>query len=206
MGCVEEFCLDKTETLDIPAMDALRAGDESAWTTFFAYFDAVIRSIVAWPKWHFDPHTREDVAQTIKIAIMQSLARLQSEQSLQAFVRKICINRCIDMLRRQLREQGRLTPLGHWNEDGEWEDVDVAAGPEFDPVAALQQAERAAVMRAALARMDEASQAFIRQFYVEGLSYREMAQRQGVTVNTVGSRLSRCLDKLRDLLERTDKG
>ncbi|MEI7899144.1 MAG: sigma-70 family RNA polymerase sigma factor [bacterium] len=186
------------------AMDALRAGDEAAWTAFFAQFDGSIRAVVAWPKWRFDPHTREDVAQAIRMGIMHSMERLQSEQSLQAFVRKICINRCIDMLRKQLREQNRLVPLGHWNEDGEWEDVDVAAGPEFDPVATLQRAERAAVLRSALARMDEPSQTLIRQFYVEGLSYREIALRQGVAVNTVGSRLSRCLDKLRELLKQTE--
>ena len=196
--------MNKPEVSDIPSMDALRAGDESAWSAFFRQFDETIRAIVAWPKWRFDPHTRDDVAQTIKIGIMQSLARLQSEQSLHAFVRKICVNRCIDMLRKQLREQNRLVPLGHWNEDGEWEDLDVAAGSEFDPIAALQLAERAAVLRAALARLDESSQNLIRQFYVEGLSYREMAQRQGVAVDTVGSRLSRCLDKLRGLLSQTD--
>ena len=198
--------MNSLDASDSPSLDALRAGDESAWTLFFTQFDATIRAIVAWPKWHFDPHTREDVAQMIKIGIMQSISRLHSEQSLQAFVRKICINRCIDMLRKQLREQNRLLPLGHWNEDGEWEDVDVAAGTEFDPVAALQLDERATILRAALSCMDEASQTIIRQFYVEELSYREMAERQGVTVNTVGSRLSRCLEKLRERLERTDNG
>lgn len=185
---------------DIPAMTALRAEDESAWSDLFGRFDELIRAIVAWPRWHFDPHTREDVAQKVRLGILQSLPRLQAEQSLPGFIRRICINRCIDMLRKQLRDHDRLVPIGHWNADGEWEDVDVPAGAEFDPIVAIQRAERAAMLRATLARMDEASQTLIRQFYVEGLSYREIAQRQGVAVNTVGSRLSRCLDRLRDLL------
>jgi RNA polymerase sigma factor (sigma-70 family) len=61
-------------------------------------------------------------------------------------------------------------------------------------------------VRQALAQLDEASQACLRQFYVEGLSYKDMAAQQSVAVNTVGSRLSRCLDRLRDVLERSESG
>ena len=195
--------MEKTNVSDSPITDALRSGDKQAWCDFFCRFGASIRSIVAWSKWHFDFHTQEDVIQTIQLAIVQSITRLKSEQSLQAFVHKICVNRCIDMLRKQIREQNRLCPLGHWSEEGEWEDIDLAAGAEFDPVAVLQRSERAAALREALARMDVPSQTLIHEFYVQGLSYREIAQRHTIAVNTVGSRLSRCLDKLRDLLQQT---
>lgn len=191
---------------DNPATHALREGDTQAWNTFFSRFDSSIRSIAAWPKWRFDFHTQEDVVQTIQLAIVQSIDRLQSEQSLLAFVRRICVNRCIDMLRKQIREQHRLCPLGHWDEEGEWEDTDIEAGAEFDPVTVLQRSERATALRKALARMDESSQNLIREFYVQGLSYREIAQRHGIAVNTVGSRLSRCLDKLRALLQQAPPG
>jgi len=196
--------MNKPDDSVLPATDALRGGDEQAWRAFFESFDGVIRSVVAWPKWRFEAHTRDDVAQTIRLGIVQSIGRLQSDQSLQAFVRKICVNRCIDALRRQIREQNRLEPLGYFNEDGEWVDRDFSAGAEFDPVVALQQIEQAAALRETLAKLDEQSQTLILQFYVEGLSYRELAERHGVAVNTVGSRLSRCLDRLGKLLARTE--
>lgn len=199
-----QLAVKKTDDSTLPTLDELRAGNERAWADFFRHFDATIRAIAAWPRWHFDPHTSEDAVQTIKVGIVHAIGRLQSEPSLTAFVRKICVNRCIDLLRKQLRDQNRLIPLGHWNADGEWEDIDAVAGAEFDPVLALQRAERAGMLRRALAQMDAPSRAYIRQFYVEGLSYKEMAERQGVAVNTVGSRLSRCLDRLRELLERTE--
>ena len=196
--------MNKPDDSDFPDMNALRAGDNQAWCAFFERFDPMIRAVVAWPKWRFDVHTREDVVQTIKVGIVQSIGRLQSEQSLQAFVRKICVHRCIDVLRRLIREQSRLEPLGYWNEEGEWEDRDLVADEGFDPVVALQRIEGVAVLREALAKLDEPSRTFVLQFYVEGLSYRDMAQRYGVAVNTVGSRLSRCLDKLRTLLKMTE--
>ena len=186
----------------LPSVNQLHAGDDRAWDDFLRSFDGMIRAIVAWPKWHFDFHTQEDVIQTIKLGIIQSLDRLQSEGALQGFVRKICVNRCIDMLRKKLREQNRLVPLGDWNEDGEWEEADVATGAEFDPVAILQRSERAALLLTALARLDVPCQSLIREFYMNGLSYRELAQRHNISINTVGSRLSRCLDKLRDVLQQ----
>jgi len=197
--------MNKPDISKLPSLNELRAGNDRAWDDLYTSFDGMIRAIVAWPKWRFDAHTCEDVAQTIRVGIFQSVGRLQAEKSLISFVRKICINRCVDMLRKKLREQNRLIPLGRWNEDGEWEDIDVKAGDAFDPVTAMQQTERAALLRAALAQLDEASRACVLQFYVEGLSYKEMAQRQGVTVNTVGSRLSRCLEKLRKILGQTEE-
>jgi len=198
--------MDKPGTSVHLDVDRLRSGDDSAWNAFFEQFDSEIRSVVAWSKWRFDAHTREDVVQTIKVGIVQSIGRLQSDQSLQAFVRKICVHRCIDALRRLIREQGRLEPLDYLDDNGEWVDRNLAADPGFDPVVALQRMENVKVVREALAKLDEPSREFVLQFYVEGLSYRDMARIHGVAVNTVGSRLSRCLDKLRPLLRRAESG
>ena len=196
--------MNKPLEADRPDLEALKKGDEKAWALFFLQYDKEISAIAAWPKWRFDAHTREDVVQIIKLAIVKSIKNLQSEQALRAFVRKICVHRCIDMLRKRLREQGRFLSLGHYSNDGVWEDVDVAAGDEFDPVTALLRAERATIVRAALARMDVPSQKLIRQFYVENRSYRDIAESEGISINTVGSRLSRCLNKLRPLLKNTE--
>ena len=106
------------------------------------------------------------------------------------------------MLRGKMRDQARLLPITHYNEEGEQEDLDLPAGPEYDPVQIVRQAERAAELRAALGRMEAACREGLRQFYFEGLSYKAMAARQGVSINTVGSRLSRCLDKLRSGMGR----
>jgi RNA polymerase sigma factor (sigma-70 family) len=194
----------RKDELKVPTLRELQTDDKRIWEVFFAHFDPTIRAIADWPRWHFDAHTREDVVQLIKLGIVQSINRLQSEAALAAFVRKIAFNRCIDLLRKQLRMQSRLVPLGHWNADGEWADMNIAADDGYDPILVLQRSERAALLKAALAQLDETEQTCLHQFYVEGLSYREMAERQGVAVNTIGSRLSRCLEKLRGRLDPSD--
>ncbi len=203
-SCWESFFVNKPLEADRPDLEALKKGVEKAWEHFFLQFDKEIRAIAAWPKWRFDAHTREDVVQIIKLAIVKSIKNLQSEQALHAFVRKICVHRCIDMLRKRLREQGRFLSLGHFSDDGEWEDLDIAADDEYDPVTVLLRAERVSTVRTALARMDAPCQKMIRQFYIENRSYREIAESDGISINTVGSRLSRCLNKLRPLLKNTE--
>jgi len=193
--------MDDSHTMEIAG---LRTNDARAWDRFFGAYDPLIRSIAGWPRWHFDLQTRQDAIQNIKLGIVRSINQLQEEAALTAFVRRIAVNRCIDLLRKQLRRQARLTPLGRYNAEGTWEEPDTPADGAFDPVQALLRAERAALLRRAMRRLDENERRCLLQFYAEGLSYREMATRQGVAVNTVGSRLSRCLDKLRGLLERDD--
>lgn len=185
-----------------PDLPRLLANDETAWQSFFACYDREIRAIAAWQKWRFDENTREEVVQATRTSLAASLAQLRSPGALGAFVRRTCMHRCVDALRRRLRAQERLVPLGHWNEDGDWQDLDIADDGAFDPAASLQRLERAAGLRDALGRMDEPCRIVIHAFYVENRSYREMADAQGIAVNTVGSRLVRCLEKLRERLCR----
>lgn len=185
-------------------LQSLCRGDDDAWGDFFARFDAQIRKIVCWPKWHFDAHARDDVVQNIKAGLVKSIPSLREESRLTPFVRRISVNRCIDEIRRRVRDNERLRPLGRWTTDGDWEESEISSGEEFDPVQAVIRMERAAALRRVLGEVDETCRTAIRQFYVDGLSYREMSEQQGVTVNTVGSRLARCLEKLRALLPGLD--
>ena len=188
--------------LDLARIDlaALQTGQSAAWRDFLAQCDPLLRAIAAWPKWRFDSHSREDVVQATRASLAQSLPNLSCVEALPAFVRRVCVNRCIDALRRRLREQGRFEPLVRWDSDDTRDVCDAPADDSYDPVREIVLAERAAALRQAMTRLDPACQATVHDFYVTERSYKEMAERQGVAVNTIGSRLSRCLDKLRSLL------
>ena len=183
------------------SVDALGRGDETAWNAFFSEYDPVIRSVVAWPKWHFEIHVREDLEQTIRAEIHRCISNLQQESQLKAFVKRICVNRCIDEVRRQVRERQVLRPMAVKIEDGEWKEIDPRAGPEFNPVTAVIAAERASELKRVLADLESPCRSAIQRFYVDGASYREMAELEGISINTVGSRLARCLEKLRKLMK-----
>jgi len=188
-------------SLNDSLVKSLRKGDDQAWRTFFSRFDGLITSVVSWPKWHFESHVCEDVAQTAKTEIVKSIRRLQDESRLTGFVKRICVNRCIDEVRRQSRERGFLTPLASQNDKGEWRQIDPPADDRSDPVAAVIMMEQASALREALAKLAPPCRAVIRQFYVEGCAYKDIAKKEGVTVSTVGTRLARCLKKLKKLME-----
>jgi RNA polymerase sigma-70 factor (ECF subfamily) len=185
--------------LDIARLDiqGLQAGEPAAWNAFLAECDPLLRAIAAWPKWRLDPHAREEVVQATRVSLAQLLPTLRSPAALPALVRRICALRCIDAVRRRIREQGVFTP---------WEGTEPAAGTDteapagYDPVREILLAERTAALQGALARLEPACQQTVRAFYLDGLSYAQIAAQQGVAINTIGSRLSRCLGQLRALL------
>jgi len=181
-------------------IEDLRAGDEAAWDEFFSRYDSAIRSITAWPKWRFDAHTREDLAQTVRAEIVRSVSNLSDESRLAGFVKRICVNRCIDEVRRQVRERSSRSSMFHRSPDGEWQEMDIQAGEDFNPFTAVALTERAAALKRLVAGLDSLCRTAIHDFYTRGLSYKQMAKKQGVAVNTVGSRLARCLDKLREMM------
>ena len=188
--------------LDLAQIDfaALRAGKPAAWRDFLRQCDPLLYAMAAWPKWRFDAHAREEVVQATRTSLAQALPTLTCNAAIPAFVRRICANRCIDAVRRRLREQKHFVSMVGWDSEDPGATIDHPADDSYDPVREIILAERAAGLRHAMGHLDLICQTAIRDFYVEGHSYKAMAERQKVAVNTVGSRLSRCLDKLRSLL------
>lgn len=180
-------------------LQALARGDDRAWERFLGEHDAVITGVTAWTKWRFDAHTREDVAQKTRVDLRRSLAGFQGDCPLEHHVKQIAVRRCIDEVRRQVRERRVIEPL--WpSEDGDAHRPEAVADHSFDPVREVVLTERARALRRLVGELDETCRAAVSMFYLEGRTYRAMAERLKVTVNTIGSRLSKCLSKLRDLV------
>jgi RNA polymerase sigma factor (sigma-70 family) len=188
--------------LDVARLDlaALQAGDPAVWRGFLEQCDPLLHAIASWPKWQLDAHAREEVVQATRVSLAQSLPSLTCPAALPAFVRRVCALRCIDAVRRRIREQAVFT---RW-ECAETDPLtpELAASATYDPVREILLSERATALRLALSSLDDPCQRAVRAFYVEGCSYKDMAEQQGVTINTIGSRLSRCLEKLRERLQK----
>ncbi len=73
-------------------------------------------------------------------------------------------------------------------------------GPERDPVAIAERAERAQRVNLAVTELSPSLRAVIVLHYTAGLSIREVASTMGVSVGTIKSRLSAGLEKLRGQL------
>jgi RNA polymerase sigma factor (sigma-70 family) len=182
----------------------LKKGEASAWSAFFERYNPLIDSVTAWSKWRFSHHDRREVAQDVRAELGKTLANFRGESSLELFVKRVCIYRCIDRIRRQVRERRMFAAGTVIDQDGTPREVDHPAGEDFDPVAEIIRFERARVTRKMLDSLDATCQTAIRLFYLDSLSYKEIAGRLGIAVNTVGSRLAKCLEKLRSLIQKED--
>jgi RNA polymerase sigma-70 factor (ECF subfamily) len=173
-------------------------GDPAAWEDFFRQRQSLISSVVSWSKWQFDIHTQNDIAQQIRMELPKALAGYTGQSSLDYFIKRVCIHRCVDEVRRQFKERQRLVSL---DSESNAHPTPVA-GAEYDPIRQIVLAERASALKQLLDSMEPACYSVIKPFYMENLSYKDLSQRLGVSVNTVGSRLARCLEKLRQKIEK----
>lgn len=162
-----------------------------------AEHDALLRAVVGWSKWRFSPETRADLVQKVSLEVVRQYAVVAAADDPARLLKQICIRRCIDEVRRQIRERRIVVDT-----DGEPPDV---ADDGADPVRLLQRAERARAVRRLLDVLDATCRTALHQFYVEGLTYLDMAQRLGISTNTVGSRLAKCIAKLRALALRDEE-
>jgi RNA polymerase sigma-70 factor (ECF subfamily) len=189
--------MGKPDTLSEEALQALRAGDQHAWKQFFDKHDSLILDIVSWSKWRFPHDVRQDVSQTIRVELTRAIPNFKGQSSLSFFIKRVCIKRCIDQVRRQVRQLQRFVSATVTDGEGEEGRLDFPAGQEADPVRSVILSERAHILRRLVDALGDTCRTAIRQFYLEGLSYKEIAEKNGINIHTVSSRLSKCMEKLR---------
>jgi RNA polymerase sigma factor (sigma-70 family) len=190
----------QSDSSDTALLEALRRGDASVWPVFFDRYDRLIRGIVGWHKWRFDSQLQEDMAQVARLEITKAIGSVADASKLAAFVKSTCVHRCIDEVRRQVRARQVMVSSYLQDVDDQRVEETVPAGESFDPIREIVRSEEAAELGRALDGIGDTCAAAIREFYCEGLSYREMAEKHGIAVNTVGSRLAKCLERLREMM------
>lgn len=194
MESTEQSILE--DSLDWPE---LKRGDDAAWRTFFERFDTRIRDVLNWRKWGFEAGVRDELFHEIRGELTRSLHRYRGDCPLTQFIKRICVNRCIDRIRRAVRERSLIAPPLPERDGEPAREAEAVAGASYDPVRQIVMAEQAAGLQALLGRLDATCVAAIRLFYVEGLAYKDIAERLDISINTVGSRLAKCLEKLRGM-------
>ena len=179
---------------------ALKSGDENAWRQFLPQTAPIITRIVSWSKWHFTEHTKEDIFQRIQAALPQAIANFAGNASVHTLIRKISVYQCIDEVRRQVRRREIFV-----DEDMEMQEREppgtaefaLRIGEQFNPVQTILKRELIEMVEKVLTSLSALCAEVLRLCYLEGLTYREMAARLGVSINTIGPRLAGCYGKLK---------
>jgi RNA polymerase sigma factor (sigma-70 family) len=135
-----------------------------------------------------DPALAQDATQDAFLGAWRTAAAFDPERGkATTWLLTLVHRRAVDLVRRE--ERRRALPL---------DDAPVASSEATDETAALREQRRA--VQAALAQLPPDQREALELAYYGGLSQSELAERLGVPLGTVKSRMFAALTKLRDLL------
>jgi RNA polymerase sigma-70 factor (ECF subfamily) len=137
----------------------------------------------------------EDVMHDAFVVVSERAAQYSADRgSVSAWLVTLVRNLCIDRARRRDRRGALLQ-----------REANAPPDSVRSPESAMDIAHDRARVRAALEALPEAQRETLLVAFFEGLSYPEIAERDGVPLGTVKSRAARAMAALRDALEKQDK-
>lgn len=175
-----------------------RAGDPKAWAALVARYQRLVYAVVM--RAGFDEHGAADVFQTVFQRLLAHLPRLQQPERLQAWIVTTAKR---EALRERERRGRHVSMTREEGDDGAaLEDTLADDAPlAEEALSELQQLDR---LRAALDRLDARCRDLLTLVFRDDddhVPYDEVARRLGMPAGSLGPTRSRCLGKLRKILE-----
>ena len=157
-------------------------GDQVAWETIVQQFRRKVFNVAY--KFVGNHEEAEDLTQDIFVKIFKSLATFDRRANFQTWLISVSRNLCIDHYR-SVRQERRTIDRR----------ADPTAlpviSPDPGPVAALEQRDRVALLRQALAGLPESLRTAVLMRDIQEFSYQEIAERLRLPEGTVKSRINR---------------
>src|SRR3954469_18670343 len=159
-----------------------RAGDDDAWNELVERFARYVHAICV-RAFHLSHEDAEDVFQDVFAKTYTELHRLRDDAAIRPWIAQLTRRACIDRLR-------RARPAG----SDELDEIP-------DPSETLDRLEEALDVHHALATLGEGCSDILDRFFTRDESYRTIGESLDIAQGTIASRISRCLDKLREAME-----
>ncbi|MFL5963177.1 MAG: RNA polymerase sigma factor [Gaiellaceae bacterium] len=169
---------------DAELVGRCRAGDAAAWNELVERFSRYVYAICT-QGFRLSEHDAEDVFQDVFTRVYTHLDRLRDDEAFRPWLAQLTRRSCIDRLRSGARE----APA---------EEVEPA---DFDET--LSNLDESLTIHDAMAAMTDNCRDILDRFFAQDESYRTIGEALGLPAGTIASRISRCLDKLKALLEET---
>ena len=203
MDLVKDFPAgDGTEQGELLAR--CRRGDEMAWNELCERHYHAVGNFVFQLSPAFSREDVEEICQEVFLTVVRRLDSFRGTSAFQTWLFRIAVNKSRDFRdRRQAAKRGgRHSTISLQAEDAETgltlDPPDTAASPDE----ILLTREQMDSVRSALDQLSEPCREVLELRYFGDLSYAELAQTLRLNPKTVSSRLSKCLDRLEELLRR----
>jgi RNA polymerase sigma factor (sigma-70 family) len=176
--------LSANDTTDAALVARCRAGDDDAWRELVDRFSRYVYAIAV-QGFRLPQQDAEDVFQEVFARVYERLHTLRDDELVRPWIAQLTRRLCIDRLRAGSRES----------------DTDLDELPEVAADDVLTSLEEAFDVHEAMGELPETCQQILDRFFARDESYRTIGDTLGLPAGTIASRLSRCLDKLRDAFE-----
>ena len=168
------------EVSDARLVQLCRDGDVDAWREFVERFSRYVYAIIG-QGFRLRGGDAEDVFQDVFAKAFEHLGRLRDDTAVRPWLAQLTRRACIDRIRAQPQEE--------------------RAGEELEPAGfdeTLIQLDEALAVREALGRLSEDCREILDRFFARDESYRTIGAALALPAGTIASRISRCLERLRD--------
>jgi RNA polymerase sigma factor (sigma-70 family) len=171
-----------SELSDATLVARCRAGDQAAWTELVERFSRYVYAISV-QAFRLQYDDAEDVFQEVFARAYQQLGKLRDDDAIRPWLGQLTRRLCIDKLRASARE----TPTDEIEPAGVDDSLD-----ELDEAFAVHEALKA---------VPEHCREVLDRFFCRDESYATIGSALDLPAGTIASRISRCLGRLRELLE-----
>jgi RNA polymerase sigma-70 factor (ECF subfamily) len=161
-----------------------RNGDQQAWSELVERFSRYVYAISV-QAFRLSDADAEDVFQEVFARAYQHLDGLRDDAAVRPWLAQLTRRLCIDRLRSAARERPTAD-----------EELELAGSEET-----LTLLEEALTVNEALAETPEHCREVLDRFFARDESYKTIGEALELPAGTIASRISRCLARLRELLE-----
>jgi len=138
-----------------------------------------------------DLESAEDIVQETMVRIVRHIKSFDCETAFWNWLAAIVRNLVLDQKRSRFRFQQFLQRRGFW----------LVSPPAQNPGAEDPKEVEIHLLEIALMQLDPPNALLLRRKYQEGLSLKDLAQIEGLTVEAIESRLARARAKLKNLMQ-----
>ena len=152
-------------------------------------------------KWVGDEADVEDVLQDVFYELVQAQQLMKPLQNATAWMYRVARNRMTDLFRRRRTESTRLNPFDQADDDDNLSLEEWLPSKEAGPEAAYARRVLLEELDAALEELPKEQRDVFIAHELEGLSFKELAEQTGLSVNTLLSRKHYAVLHLRQRLK-----
>ncbi len=175
--------------MSLPSIELLRQGDSEAWDAVFEWLWPMALHAARRKLGSLAPADAEDVAIDAFVSLFKTIDSVPSTESLPSLVVTMASNRAVDVLRSRSTQKRNAMLVREFDSVLEEETSD----DQQDPLEALQARELFDLLEQVRLDLPALSARILHEYYYEGLTQREIAERHNTTVSSISGRMRRGL-------------